>query len=74
MEKMNKKDRITLIRALTKASNTFRAVLRECGYEVSYGGADLYQVGKIMRIDQKPTDTSYLGTLSIEWHIKDNIK
>lgn len=70
MEKMKNEERISLIRALTAASNAFHDTLKKHGYGVSYGASDCFQTGSIRKLDAPPYNSRHLGDLTIVWKIK----
>ena len=63
---MSSNERNELLHALVAASNAFHRVLKEHGYEVSYG-LDNTNTGIIMKSDVPVYENSNLGKLTILW-------
>ena len=63
---MSSNERNELLHALVAASNAFHRVLKEHGYEVSYG-LDNTKTGIIMKSDVPVYENSNLGKLTILW-------
>lgn len=66
---MDRKEKMRLLRALTKADNAFHASLRESGYEVSYSIYD-GRTGSIYDMSKPTWDRWPLGELTIKWSLK----
>lgn len=66
---MSSNERNELVHALAAASNAFHRVLKEHGYEVSYG-LDNTNTGIIMKSDVPVYENNDLGKLTILWNLK----
>ena len=66
---MSNDERNELVHALAAASNAFHRVLKEHGYEVSYG-LDNTNTGIIMKSDVPAYENNDLGKLTILWNLK----
>lgn len=66
---MSSNERNELLHALVAASNAFHRVLKEHGYEVSYG-LDNTNTGIIMKSDVPVYENNDLGKLTILWNLK----
>lgn len=66
---MDRKEKMRLLRALTKADNAFHKSLRESGYEVSYSIYD-GRTGSIYDMSKPTWDRWPLGELTIKWSLR----
>lgn len=73
MKKLEKAERISLLRALAEASNAFHDTLKKRGYSVSYGALDCFRTGSIRKLDVPPYNSHHLGDLTIVWNLNDKI-